>query len=163
MRGEGSEEEQGARLEVGVQITPAFAGNFSADELQAVAEATLRHEGAAGEVTLVITDDRSIQDLNREFSGSDRPTDVLAFSAQEEAGDFVVSPEMGSYLGDVIISYPRAEAQAREQSHSVRDELHMLVVHGVLHLLGYDHASEEEKSLMWTRQGAILRALQESQ
>lgn len=146
-----------------MQIVPAFAGNLSADELQAVAVATLRSEGVVGEVTLVITDDRSIQELNRDFLGYDTPTDVLAFSAQEEAGEFVVSPEMGGYLGDVIISYPRAKAQAKEQGHSVQDELYTLVVHGILHLLGYDHAGEEERSLMWARQGAILRALQEPQ
>jgi probable rRNA maturation factor len=146
-------------LEVGVQIAPAFAGDLSADELGAVAEATLRHEGVVGEVTLVITDDQGIQELNRDFSGNDTPTDVLAFSAREEVGAFVVSPEMGGYLGDVIVSYPRAASQAREQGHSVQHELYTLVVHGVLHLLGYDHASDEEKSLMWARQGAILRAL----
>jgi probable rRNA maturation factor len=88
--------------------------------------------------------------------GIDAPTDVLAFSAQEETEIFVVAPETVEYLGDVIVSYPRAVAQAGEARHEVEQELDLLIVHGLLHLLGYDHAEEEEKTLMWARQEAIL-------
>ncbi len=69
------------------------------------------------------------------------------------------SPEAGGYLGDVIVSYPRAVVQAGEHGHPVEQELNLLVVHGLLHLLGYDHASEEERALMWARQETILTAL----
>jgi probable rRNA maturation factor len=146
------------------RVRPPLAGSadvnaFSPDRLRQVAEATLHHEGASGQATLVITDDQGIQALNRDFLGRDVPTDVLAFSAQEEAGAFVAAPEMGSYLGDVIVSYPRALAQAPEHGQQVEQELYLLIVHGFLHLLGYDHADEEEKAVMWARQEAILASL----
>lgn len=127
--------------------------------LKATAVATLRHEGQSGELALVLTDDQSIQELNRDFLGEDSPTDVLSFSALEEASPFVTAPEAGGYLGDVLISYPRAVQQAREQGHALELELDLLVVHGILHLLGYDHATAEEKALMWSRQESILSAL----
>jgi probable rRNA maturation factor len=146
-------------VEIEVQIAPAFAQTLSTSELQTVVEAVLHREDAGGGVTLVITDDEGIQGLNRDFLDIDAPTDVLAFSAQEGAEGFVAAPEMGSYLGDVIVSYPRAAAQAEEQGHPVEQELNLLVVHGVLHLLGYDHAYEEEKAAMWARQEAILGSL----
>jgi probable rRNA maturation factor len=150
--------------EVEVQIAPALAsqvsaGPLSVNHLQAVAKAVLRHEDRPGQLTLVITDDEGIRELNRDFLGRDTPTDVLAFAAQEEAGTFVVAPEAGSYLGDVIISYPRAVAQAKELGHPAEQELDLLVVHGILHLLGYDHATEGEKAMMWSRQEAILHGL----
>jgi len=132
---------------------------LSPERLQQVAEATLHHEGASGQATLVITDDKGIQALNRDFLGKDAPTDVLAFSAQEEAGAFVAAPEMGSYLGDVIVSYTRALAQAQERGQQVDQELYLLIVHGFLHLLGYDHADEDEQAVMWARQETILSSL----
>jgi probable rRNA maturation factor len=145
--------------EIEVQIVPAFAGLLSADHFQAIVETTLRHEGKSGSMTVVITDDKSIQDLNRDFLGRDAPTDVLAFSAQEESGSFVVAPEAGTYLGDVIVSYPRASEQAEHLGHPVEEEMDLLVVHGILHLLGYDHATADEKAVMWSRQDAILKEL----
>ncbi|MFC2037330.1 rRNA maturation RNase YbeY [Chloroflexota bacterium] len=150
-----------AEVEVGadVQVAPAFACDVSVDRLRAVAEFALHYEQRAGQVTLVITDDLALQQLNRDFLGIDAPTDVLAFSSQEEGGPFVVAPEAGDYLGDVIVSYPRSVAQAAEVGHPVEQELNLLVVHGLLHLLGYDHADEAGKAIMWTRQEAILRGL----
>ncbi len=146
-------------VKVAVQIAPAFASSLSASHLETVAIAALCHEDTSGQVTLVITDDQAIQGLNRDFLGRDAPTDVLAFSAQQDGGPFVAAPEAGGYLGDVIVSYPRAVVQAGEQGHPVEQELNLLVVHGLLHLLGYDHASEEERALMWARQETILTAL----
>jgi probable rRNA maturation factor len=145
-------------IEVEVQVTQAFS-EVSVDLLRVVVEAALRSEDACGGLTLVITDDQSVQALNRDYLGRDTPTDVLAFSAQEDSGPFVTAPQAGSYLGDVIVSYPRAVAQAAEQGQPVAQELNLLVVHGVLHLLGYDHAGEEDKAAMWARQDAILRDL----
>ena len=144
---------------VDVQVAPAFAGVASEDRLRQVAEAVLRHEGSLGQVTVVVTDDVGIEELNRDFLGIDAPTDVLSFGAQEAAGPFVVAPEAGNYLGDVIISYPRAAAQAAEQGHPTGRELDLLVVHGLLHLLGYDHAAEAEQAVMWARQDKILDSL----
>jgi probable rRNA maturation factor len=154
---------------VEVQIAPVLVESDRQDvgtidrllvqRLEATASATLRHQGQSGELALVLTDDPSIQELNRDFLGEDVPTDVLSFSALEDAGPFVAAPEAGGYLGDVIISYPRAVQQAREQSHAVELELDLLVVHGILHLLGYDHATAEEKALMWSHQESILASL----
>ena len=127
--------------------------------MQAVIQTALRHQGRPGELTLVVTDDEGIRALNRDFLGVDAPTDVLSFSAQEDGGPFVAAPETGGYLGDVILSYPRAVEQAREQGHSTEQELNLLVVHGVLHLLGYDHADAAEKAAMWAQQEAILELL----
>ena len=146
-------------VEVEVQIAPAFGQKLSAEHLAAVAREVLRQEEATGQVTLVITDDKGIRELNRDFLGIDAPTDVLAFSAQEGDNSFVVSPEAQQYLGDVIISYPRAVAQAQEMGHALDLELHLLIVHGLLHLLGYDHAEEGAKTVMWARQDELLHSL----
>jgi probable rRNA maturation factor len=146
-------------VEAEVQVAPEFEGLVREHRMQAVAEAALRLEGRAGELALVITGDRGIRDLNRDFLGIDAPTDVLAFPTQEEGGPFVAAPEAGGYLGDVIVSYPRAEAQAQDQGHPIEQELDLLIVHGILHLLGYDHATSEDKTAMWARQDAILDSI----
>ena len=150
---------EGTEIQVEVQIAPAFADLLSAEHLQAVAQAVLRHEGRSVELTVVVTDDEGIQALNRDFLGLDTPTDVLSFSAQEDGGSFVVAPEAAGYLGDVIVSYPRAAEQAEEHAQTAEQELNLLVVHGILHLLGYDHAAEDQRAVMWARQEAILNRL----
>lgn len=104
-------------------------------------------------MTIVITDDDQLHRLNQEFLGIDAPTDVLSFPAEE------IDPDSGEeYLGDILISYPRAVAQAASRDIDVRDELQLLVVHGALHLLGYDH-TENEKEAMWAIQSQILADL----
>ena len=117
---------------------------------------TLKHQQPAGEVdlTIVLTDDNQLKELNREFMEIDAPTDVLSFPSGEldlDSGNL--------YLGDVIISYPRAMEQAQAAGHQVDAELELLTVHGVLHLLGYDHADEEDKARMWSAQDEILALL----
>jgi len=87
------------------------------------------------ELSIVITDDAQIQILNAEFRGKDTPTDVLAFAMRE--GEF--GAVAGDLLGDVVISAPTAERQARRARRPVLDELTMLLAHGLLHLLGWDH------------------------
>lgn len=106
------------------------------------------------DVTIVLTDDKQLHDLNKEFLDVDSPTDVLSFPASE------TDPETGTvYLGDILISIPRASEQAQAAGHPIEAETQLLVVHGVLHLLGYDHASDEEKSLMWSKQAEVLERL----
>lgn len=102
--------------------------------IRRLAKAVLRGEGVvSGAVTLVLTDDAGIRDLNGRFRDKDRPTDVLAFPLHEE-------DELGEvYLGDVIISIERAREQAPRFRNDPESELARLVVHGLLHLLGYDH------------------------
>ena len=105
-------------------------------------------------LTVVISDDRQVHLLNQQFRGVDTPTDVLSFPASH------VDPESGkTYLGDVILSYPRAADQAKEFGESILDEIQLLVVHGVLHLLGYDHKSSSQKINMWETQNMILDQL----
>jgi probable rRNA maturation factor len=114
-------------------------------------------------LTVVIADDAEVRDLNRDYRGIDAPTDVLSFSAMETAPSdvaFVVAGPDLPYLGDVIVSYGRTAAQAAEQGHSVEQELRLLVVHGVLHLLGRDHDTPQREAQMWAEQAAILAALQ---
>jgi probable rRNA maturation factor len=111
-------------------------------------------QGQEAELTVVLTDDAQVQELNRQFRNVDAPTDVLSFPAGE------VDLDTGNlYLGDIIISIPRAQAQTLAEGHSLEDELRLLVVHGVLHLLGYDHADEEEKVAMWAAQTEIIARL----
>jgi probable rRNA maturation factor len=106
------------------------------------------------ELSILLAGDETIQRLNREYLGIDAPTDVLSFPA----GD--TDPESGAqYLGDIIISLPRAQSQAASAGHSPADELQLLAVHGVLHLAGYDHAEPEDKAVMWALQAQVLAAL----
>jgi probable rRNA maturation factor len=108
------------------------------------------------DLSLVIDGDERLQELNREFLGIDAPTDVLSFPSGEEAPD----PDTNQiYLGDIIISYPRAAEQAAASADTVTDELQLLVVHGVLHLLGFDHGEADEKKVMWDAQQDILTSL----
>ena len=103
---------------------------------------------------MVLTGDAQIQALDRDFLGKNAPTDVLSFPACE------TDPETGRrYLGDIIISVPRAEAQSMAAGHPLEAELSLLVVHGVLHLLGHDHAGVVEKKRMWAAQKEALTRL----
>ena len=106
------------------------------------------------ELTIVLTDDSKVQELNRDYLGIDAPTDVLSFPASE------TDPETGArYIGDIIISLPYAARSAEKAGHPVEAEVQLLVVHGVLHLLGYDHAKVRAKVKMWKAQAEILESL----
>ena len=117
-----------------------------------------QHIESACELSVVVTDDETLRELNRRHRGVDAPTDVLAFP-NEARGPFVDAPDGSYYLGDVIISFPRAAAQSSEAGHDVQAELQLLVVHGVLHLLGYDDQAEEPRAKMWHAQSEILQVL----
>lgn len=129
--------------------------------LERAARAVLEHqtphesvEPLEPELTIVLTDDARLQALNREYLGIDASTDVLSFPASE------TDPETGArYLGDIVISIPRARAQAEAAGHPLEWEVQLLVVHGVLHVLGHDHADAEEKARMWQAQAEILERL----
>jgi len=111
-------------------------------------------EEAQAEATLVLTDDEELRTLNLDYLGINTSTDVLAFPSGER------DPETRNlYLGDVIISLDRATAQARAGSHPVEAELQLLVVHGMLHLCGFDHADPRGKQQMWDEQKRILHRL----
>ncbi len=129
----------------------SFPGNL----LERAAQAVLDLSGApAGDLTVALVDDVRIQGLNRDFLGHDSVTDVLSFPAGEP------DPETGRrYLGDVVICLARATEQANERGHPVEAEMQLLVVHGVLHLLGHDHAEAGEKGRMWAVQAKVLEHL----
>lgn len=139
-----------------IMIKEEFAHGIDESLLIRTVQAVLTHEGKAEQtdLSIVIDDDDRLQELNSQFLGIDSPTDVLSFPSGE------IDPESGEpYLGDIIISFPRAMAQATEAGHSPLAEVQLLLVHGVLHLLGYDHAENEEKEAMWEAQNTILEQL----
>jgi probable rRNA maturation factor len=129
--------------------------NISAELVERAARATLDLSGAPdADLTLFLTGDERIRLLNRDFLGIDAPTDVLSFPADEP------DPETGRrYLGDVVLSVPRAAEQAEARGHALAAEVQLLVVHGMLHLLGHDHAGAEEKARMWAAQSEVLARL----
>ena len=128
--------------------------SFPEELLDRAARAALEHESQDGELSIVLTDDARLQELNREYLGIDAPTDVLSFPASE------TDPQTGArYIGDILISIPRAQSQADAAGHALESEVQLLVVHGVLHLLGHDHAAPEEKTRMWQAQADILETL----
>ena len=100
------------------------------------------------ELNLVLTDDARMRDLNRDYRGLDRPTDVLSFSQLEGDRAFVPAPTGRLALGDVIISLETARRQAAELGHALDYELCLLAGHGALHVLGYDHATDDEARRM---------------
>jgi probable rRNA maturation factor len=142
------------------QIDQEYQGQVSAETLRRAALAAVEHAGQDEpyEVAIVVTGDEALQELSSRFLGADRPTDVLAFP-DDTRGPFVGAPGHPRYLGDVVVSLPRAEAQAREASHDLEAELQLLVIHGVLHLLGYDDVTEEDRSAMWSAQRTILKRM----
>lgn len=134
---------------------PHLSSPLFADLLKEAARETLRqHSALANDLTLVLTDNEEIQELNRIFRHHDAPTDVLAFPSGERDPD-----THRRYLGDVVISLPQAMQQADEHGCPLENEVCLLVVHGILHLLGYDHADEEERQRMWSAQTQILGRL----
>lgn len=173
---------QELEVEVAVEVFPSFRRKVSRPWLRRLALLTLASEAEAGtvisgrDVSLLIADDCTLQELNRRYRGLDEVTDVLAFSPVHAGSDAPdgegTPPEASTFLrgdgeeeslGDVLISYPQAERQARERGLALRRELALLVVHGLLHLLGYDHDDPEGERRMWERQDAILaRVLREA-
>ena len=117
---------------------------------------TLRmHDSEACEVSVLLTNDGAIQSLNRQYRNIDTPTDVLAFAMREDGDE-----SMNSHLlGDVIISVPTAQRQAHAHNHSLDVEVANLTVHGVLHLLGYDHQISADATIMFEKQAAVLRLI----
>lgn len=128
--------------------------------LERVAEAVFAEEKIKGEVevSLVFTGERRMRTLNKTYRGIDRVTDVLSFEGEND--DTFVSPEDGvSYLGEIFICLPRAEKQAREKEHSIEKEIDILLVHGLFHLLGYDHIKDEDYAVMNAKEEKTLKKL----
>jgi probable rRNA maturation factor len=141
---------------IAILVLEQFRNRVSDQILLSSGEKTLLLGGVidSPSLTLKITDDEEMTDLNQRYRGINETTDVLAFGA-----DFT-DPDLESrYLGDVIISFPQAEQHALKEGHSVEEELQLLAVHGVLHLLGYDHDTQSGKEAMWAIQSRVLTEL----
>ena len=157
-----------------IQILPQFKQRISPRWLRRVIQLALESDNDTtmpnGDVGLLVTDDQTIQELNNNYRGLDEVTDVLAFSpvhhghyegdADPPQLDFVPFPDHESEdTGEIIVCYPQAERQAAEAGHSLHREFATLIIHGVLHLKGYDHVEAQEKRAMVQLQDAALHQL----
>jgi len=158
-------------MEINVLIDGDYKGYLEVSWLQSVAEQALVAQDADSrvELGLVIANQERVQQLNRSYLGKDEPTDVLAFSMlpeplvtreSEASSPFVQPPDGVLHLGEVIISYPQAVIQAEEHRHSVKKEVAILIIHGVLHLLGCEHDKPELERQMKTREKEILSCIE---
>ncbi len=152
-------------MEINVLIDEGFEECPEASWLQSVVKQVLIAQSASSDVELglVITSQERVQQLNKSYRKKDEPTDVLAFSMTSAVGRnetdsplFVVPPDGVRRLGEVIISYPQAVMQAKERYHSIKKEIAILIIHGILHLLGYDHDKPEMERQMRAREAEIL-------
>jgi len=154
-------------MEINVLIDEGVAGSPEENWLENVAEKVLVAQGAGStaELGLVIVGQEKIRQLNLSYLGEDKPTDVLAFSMLHEqpgrdTATFVVPPDGKKHLGEVIIAYPQAVIQAEEHRHSVKREIAILIIHGVLHLLGYEHDNPELEREMRAREVEVLSSIE---
>lgn len=154
-------------MEINILIDEELKGKLEVSWLRSIAEKVLAAQGVGSnvELGLVIATRERVKQLNRDYLGRDEPTDVLAFSAREEVGSalppFVQPPDGILHLGEVIISYPQAVTQAEGYQHSIKRELAILIIHGVLHLLGYEHDKPEPELKMRAREAEILSHIEE--
>jgi probable rRNA maturation factor len=153
-------------VEINVLIDKEFKRVLTSVWLRKVAGQVLlaEHANPLIEISLVITGQEKIQELNRLYLEEDAPTDVLSFPMMEPDvdGSFITPPDSTLRLGEVIISYPQAKQQAKEHGHIVKKEIAVLIVHGVLHLLGYDHDTQRHKRAMRKRESAIIKIIEEN-
>ena len=154
--------------QINVQIKRGLKSSISRGWLTGICKTALTEEKLTEpvEIECVITDDSTIQRLNKQFRNLNEPTDVLSFAFKDIAmgargAGFPAVPEGPEVLGQIIISFPTAVRQAAEHSHSVDQELTMLVVHGMLHLLGYDHQVPADTRKMRQREKYIIKRLGE--
>ncbi len=143
---------------IDIRVDPPYGRRVKVRDLRAIVGAALAAEDVppGKKVSLLLTGDDAVRHLNRQYRGIDRTTDVLSFLLAEGEGDFVSPPGIAVHLGEIVMSYPQAERQALEAGHPVNQELAMLIVHGVLHVLGYDHERPKHARLMKPREQAIL-------
>ena len=136
------------------------------DIVKKVFEECFKEEGLQDSklyITVTFTNPENIQSINKEYRNIDKPTDVLSFPMfEKEELDTKIQEKNFSYqdiLGDIVISIPKVEEQAKEYGHSFERELSYMLVHGFYHLMGYDHMEEEDKKEMRTKEENILKTL----
>jgi probable rRNA maturation factor len=152
------------KIQLSIRIEKPFVGPVSKAWLRQVVKLTLVHTGVSSpvELGLVIAGDETVHELNRSYRNVDRTTDVLSFALTERGTKpelFITPPDDVIHLGEVIISFPQAMRQAAEQRHRLDRELALLVAHGVLHLLGYDHELPEQGEKMRAMESNVLGAI----
>jgi probable rRNA maturation factor len=150
-----------------IGVDKGFQGRIDKRWLRRLVKESLGAHGVDAEVelSLLITDDATVRELNKKYRGKDKTTDVLSFALEADkrgdaAAGFVMPPGEMVHLGEVIVSYPKAAEQAAERNRAVEDELALLVVHGVLHLLGYDHDKPAREREMRSMEQRVLSAVQ---
>lgn len=131
--------------------------NIDIDEEKKIINFALKHENL-NNVTfnVIFVDSDKITKLNRDYRGIDRETDVISFALED--GEANINFEFGRLLGDIYICVPKMKAQAQEYGHSLDREMGFLTIHGLLHLLGYDHMTKDEEKIMFAKQEEILNA-----
>jgi probable rRNA maturation factor len=147
--------------EIEISVDEEFRGVMDGSWVKKIVRQVLKAERVTPpyEMSLVFTDSETVRQLNRDYRGVDESTDVLAFSMLPQKGtdsSFPLPPDGVTRLGEVIISYPQAAEQAKEQGHSPERELALLVIHGILHLLGYDHEEPEAENKMRERERELM-------
>ncbi len=151
-------------MEINILVDEGVEAGVEPSWLEDVAQRVLVAEKASAktEVGIVVTGQEMVQQLNRSYRGKDEPTDVLAFSTREEADgpSFILAPDGLLHLGEVIISYPQALTQAEEHDHPLKRELSILLIHGLLHLLGYGHEESEARRKMQAREKELLKLVE---
>jgi probable rRNA maturation factor len=148
--------------QIDVRIAPPFRTAVRPAWLRSIARRVLAAEHVAGpaQVGIVVTDDETVRDLNRRFVGLDEPTDVLSFGLGATGeSPFALPPEEATSLGEVVIACPTALRQAEEGGRAFGAEVAHLLVHGILHLLGYDHQRPEDERVMGLRESEIMTLL----
>jgi probable rRNA maturation factor len=154
------------QMEINVFLDDKLNDNLDISWLNYTVKQAFLALGISGDVEMgvVITNPRKVQDLNKTYRGKNVPTDVLAFTMNTEIDKvdgltFTDPPDGVRHLGEVIINYSQAITQAKEHQHSTKREVAILVIHGILHLVGYDHAKDEPAQQMADMESAILENL----
>ena len=154
-------------MEINVFFDEGLEGCLDTGWLQDIAKHVLTARGIGNdtEMGLVIASQQRVRELNKTYRGKDMPTDVLSFTMLTESNDapeasFTTPPDGIKHLGEVIVSYPQATIQAEEHRHSIKREVTILIIHGILHLLGYDHTEDEPAQQMTAIESAILKAIE---
>ena len=150
-------------IDISIQIDEAYTDFIQPEHIEKALHTTLtivanmaHSSGAAYDsVAIIVTDNEAVRTLNHQYRGLDQPTDVLSFPNELDP-DF---PEISAHLGDIIIAYPVAQHQAEAGRHTVTEEIMLLTVHGILHLLGLDHDTPSRKKEMWECQRHALERL----
>lgn len=148
--------------EIEVSVKEDFRELVNKDKMQRIVQLVIELENAPSpcEMSIVFTDSETIHRLNRDYRGIDHPTDVLSFcmasGEEKDALSFILPPDDIAHLGEVIISCPQAVEQAAVQEHPIDMELTVLLIHGILHLLGYDHEDTADEAKMQAREKQLM-------